>query len=208
MHISSPRPSFSPGSFLRTKAHHRRLRSNLAHSHSPIACYCFKRISPCIQHGKSIVGTTRCQSRTFTRPLRHSSSRPLKSEWEPCRRLVVRGRESSRARSKHRTNTSPRLPVRWSIFPGAGARARPGTFLPPRVGRGRKCHRLRESRGWTGRCLCALLGLRWIGLGGCTREKRRRLGISSLNLTACREVIIMYEVPRIRLAMSRGLMST
>jgi len=163
------------------RVHRRRPRSNLAQSHSPIACYCSKRISPCVQHGKSIVGTTRYQSRTFTRPLTNSSSRPLKSEREPCRHLEVHGRGSSRARSKHRTGTFPRLPVRWSTFLGAGARAHRGTFLRRRAGRGRKCHRSKESIGWMGRCLCVLLGLRWIGLGGCTREKRRPFGMSPLN---------------------------
>ena len=43
-HILSPQPSSYPVSFSRTKAHRRPLRSNPAHSHSPIASCCSKII--------------------------------------------------------------------------------------------------------------------------------------------------------------------
>lgn len=98
INISSPHPSSFPDSFSRVKVHRRPRRSNPAHSHLLVACCCSKRIARWPRHGKSSVETTRCQSRTFTRPLTHRSSHQPgpESEQAPCRRLEAHGRASFR----------------------------------------------------------------------------------------------------------------
>ena len=74
--------------------------------------------------------------------------------------------------------TCPISPAWWLILPCA----REGIFLPERTRLGNG-HRLRESRGSTGRCLCASLDSFSIDSDGCTKVKRRVLGIKTIALT-------------------------
>jgi hypothetical protein len=102
----------------------RRLRSNLARSHLLIASCCSKRILRCPWHRTSPA----CRGNHPALPIADFYSATIGQQFAPAqtgvvgaelyRRLTARGRRSSRARSRHQTNTCPRSLALWPTSPG------------------------------------------------------------------------------------------